>query len=108
MSTPPLTAPEAMVVVSVVNAAGKTVAALVRGLFDGRARPSPEERASKTIAKVYERLVDEVTTNSLRAMIVLWQQGATLKPEQIRTRANKLAASQEPDGDLIEEDPSTA
>lgn len=64
----------------------------------------PNEAAKRTVAGAYSKLASEITTSSLRILIVLKQVGSNQSPFQVRTQVQAIAKKQEPTGSDFEED----
>lgn len=86
------------IAVAIVNAAGGLARALLQKLLEGAGKSSPDKETNKVLSKVYEKVADAVSPNSLRALVVLQDIGAFQLPEQIAERAKRLASRQEDDG----------
>jgi hypothetical protein len=89
---------------AIVTAAGGLAKALLQKLLEGAGRSSPDAETRKVLSKVYEKVADAVSPNSLRALVVLQDIGAFQLPVQIAEQAKRLASRQEPDGKPFEPD----
>jgi hypothetical protein len=85
---------------AIVTAAGGLLQKVLELAMQARA----DDKAGKVVSKVYDKVSDAVTPNSLRALIVLRDVGAFQTPRQVATQARALAKRQEPDGQAIEGD----
>ncbi|MBI5031358.1 MAG: hypothetical protein HZB51_12585 [Chloroflexi bacterium] len=88
------------VVATIVNTAG----GVIQKLLDIAVRSSPDTKTKEVLSKVYEKVADAVSPNSLRVLIALQDIGGFQLPEQIAEPAQKLASRQEPNGKLFESD----
>src|SRR6185503_17954797 len=73
-------------------------------LLELAGKASPDLETKKVVSKVYEKVADAVSPNSLRALVVLQDIGAFQLPEQIVEQAQRLANRQEPNGSPFEPD----
>ena len=85
---------------AIVTAAG----GLLQKLLELAGRPSSEMKTEKVMSKVYDKVADAISPNSLRALIALQDAGAFQLPEQIVEQARRLAERQEPNGKPFEHD----
>lgn len=85
---------------AIVSASG----GILEKVLELSGRSEPNTQAKKAIAKTYEKLAQEVTTNSLRVLIVLRQAGSNQAPNQVLGVARTMAKRQEPDGEAFEGD----
>jgi hypothetical protein len=88
------------VVAAIISASG----GLLGKLLELAGKSPPEDQAKKVVAKIYEKVASEITTHSLRVILVLKDAGTNQSPTQIAARVSPLAALQEPDGDTFESD----
>jgi hypothetical protein len=86
------------IIVAIVKASGGLLQEVLKR------STSAGEQATQVISKTYEKVAPAITTNSLRVLIVLKQEGSSLMPEQILVRVSALAKRQEPDGARYESD----
>jgi hypothetical protein len=86
------------IVVAIVNAAG----GLLQKVLDLATGSSRE--AGQVISKVYEKVADNISPNSLRVLVALKNAGAFQLAEQIIEMAQQAAARQEPTGRPLEGD----
>lgn len=94
--------PDPMIVAAVFNVSGKFLNTILEDYLGRRGSP-PDQRARDVIAKTYDKLADEVTTNSLRLLQVLYDEGSVGR-NNLRAEAEERRAKQEPQGDEIEQD----
>jgi hypothetical protein len=94
--------PDPLIVAAVVTASGRFLTTILEDYL-GRRASAPDTRAREVIAKTYGLLADEVTTNSLRLLQVLYQEGS-VGANQLRADAERQRRKQEPNGDEIEQD----
>jgi hypothetical protein len=87
-----------IVVAAIVNASG----GLLQKILELAGRRDSGDVAKKVVDKTYEALANSITTNSLRVLIALLEEGSALVPEQVLRRAAALSKSQEPDGRAYE------
>jgi hypothetical protein len=92
------------VAAAIVTAAGGLAKVTLQKLLELAGRTSPDAETERVISKVYEKLADAVSPNSLRALIVLQDVGSFQLPEQIAEQAQRLANRQEPKGKPFEPD----
>src|SRR4051812_42501416 len=92
------------IVVAIVNAAGGLAGGLLQKVLARAGGTSHEDEAVKVISKVYEKVADNVSPNSLRVLVALHQSGAFQLPEQILEVAQAAATRQEPTGRPLEDD----
>jgi hypothetical protein len=85
---------------AIVTAAGS----LLQKVLELAKQARDDDKAGKVISKVYDKVADAVTPNSLRALVVLRDVGSFSTPKQVATLAQSLAQRQEPDGEAIEPD----
>ena len=93
--------PDPMIIIAIVKASGGLLQEVLK--LAGR-NSSPGEHAKKVVEKTYENVANEVTTNSLRVLLILKEIGSNQSPGQIRGKVATLAERQEPDGDRYEDD----
>lgn len=91
---------EPLIVSAVVTASGSLLNTVLAHALNRQAGSA----ATKVMKKTYPRLAAEVTTNSLRVLIVLHEAQTQHMPKQIRSRASAVAKRQEPDGNRYELD----
>lgn len=91
---------EPLVVAAIVNAS----AGVFQKVLELAGRHDPGESAKKVVAKTYDTLATATSTNSLRVLIVLLEQGSSLIPKKVRQKAQALASRQEPDGIRFEDE----
>jgi len=88
---------------ALISAAGKLLDTLLKTIVR-RGDAPPDEKATKVMNKAYDQIRGQVTTNSLRVLIVLWRADTNLTADQIRGPAQEMVEKQEPDGKPFEED----
>jgi hypothetical protein len=91
---------EPLVVAAIVNAS----AGVFQKVLELVGRDDPGEAAKKVVDKTYSTLAAAISTNSLRALIILLEEGSSLLPKQVRRKAQALATHQEPDGIRFEDE----
>jgi hypothetical protein len=91
---------EPLVVAAIVNAS----AGVFQKVLELAGRHDPGEAAKKVVARTYDTLAAAISTNSLRALIVLQEEGSSLLPKQVRQKAQVLATRQEPEGRRFEDE----
>jgi len=92
------------VAAAIVTATGGLAKVALQKLLELAGRDSPDAQTKKVTSKVYEKIADAVSPNSLRALVVLQDVGSFQLPEQIREQAQRLASRQEPSGKPFEPD----
>lgn len=90
-----------MIVAAVVTAAGEVLSTLLQGF---KRREAPTTQANEVIAKTYEQLQSEVTTNSLLILLVLKERGSKLSEGMIRFEVEPWAKAQIRGGEPFEND----
>lgn len=89
------------VVAAIVTASGGVLQQVLK-LFGSS--PSPSDHAKKVIVKTYDKIVSEITTNSLRVLIALKNSGSNQAPEQLFSVVRPMAKRQESNGRPFEND----
>lgn len=85
---------------AIVKAAG----GVIQKVLELARERSPDRDAEKALSKVYDKVAEAVSPNSLRVLIVLQEIGSFSEPEQIVEEAQQLADRQEPNGRPLESD----
>ena len=85
---------EPLIIAAIVNASG----GVLQKILELAGKRDTGDAAARVVDKTYDTVANEITTNSLRVLIALLEEGSALMPQQVLGRVSTLAKSQEPDG----------